>query len=255
MMDFETGRVSVAGLRNADLTLLSVMAQDLLSHPLGRLSCETVTDLFAVADLGDTLPVALRAEMARWSIRMTAEVLDLPDGEPLRGFLGELEAHGASLIPASLRAAVHQRCQRTELPDSLGSLVHALEEAWASVAPAPACPGEVSVPVTRPVARERKARTPRDPQAPRAPRAPRASAAPRAASADTAEGWLHRYFLERLAAYPDAGLKEPMLIMGALQQSPHQGLTRGQVLAELKRLKESGKLVHSAGRWKVRRRW
>ena len=253
-MDFETGRVSVAGLRNADLTLLSVMAQDLLSHPLGRLSCETVTDLFAVADLGDALPTELRNEMARWSIRMTAAVLDLPDGEPLRAFLGELESHGASLVPASLRAAVHQRCERPDLSDSLRNLWRTLEESWASEAPALACPGEVSVPMTRTPVRERKARTPRVARE-RTPRAPRAPATPRAATADSVEGWLHRYFLERLSAYPDGGLKEPMLIMGALQQSPHEGLTRGQVVAELKRLKESGKLILSAGRWRVKRRW
>ena len=256
-MDFDTERVSVAGLRNADLTLLSVMAQDLLSHPLGRLSCETVTDLFAVADLGDSLPVELRNEMARWSVRMTAEVLDLPDGEPLRAFLGELASHGASLVPASLREAVHQRCRRPELSDGVRTLFESLEEAWTSVSPEVASPGAVSVPVTRPATRERKART--SPVArertPRAPRAPRTPAAPRAASADTVEGWLHRYFLERLSAYPDGGLKEPMLVVGALQQSPHEGLTRAQVLAELKRLKESGKLILSAGRWRVKQRW
>ena len=256
-MDLSTERVTVAGLRNADLTLLSVMAQDLLLHPLGRLSCQTLTDLFAVSELGEALPVDLRRELGSWSVRMTAEVGDLPDGEPLQSFLEELEAQGATAVPESLRGAVRSRGQRPELSSASRALLEALQTAWSEATPEPARPGAVSVAVTRTASKEPKKRTPRTGQAAkqRALRTPRAPEPPRAASADTVEGWLHRYFFERLATYPDGGLKEPMLVHGAMQQSPHEGLTRVQVLAELRRLKESGKLVQSAGRWRLKQRW
>jgi hypothetical protein len=254
-MDFEIDLVRVAGLREADLTLLAVMSQDLLLHPLGRLSQETLTDLFAIADLGDALPHSLRREMSRWKTRMQAEVRDLPDGGPLIGLLKGLDAQGADAIPAGLRTAVVERCQDPKLSKGVISNLERLVGEWDRTPPTPATPGVIAAPLQfaparlKPSAKKRKE-----------PGAPRKRAAKKAepvgpASADTAEGWLHRYFIERLSAYSDGGLKERMLVAGAIQRSPHAGVNREQVIRELRRLKTSGQLVESAGRWRIKNRW
>ena len=99
----KTRRVTVKGLRGADVATLRVLTQDILALPLNQLDASTLCDLVALSELDEGLPTDLSAELTGFREQRFREVADLPDGPVLAEFAKQLASVEVAHIPLALR--------------------------------------------------------------------------------------------------------------------------------------------------------
>lgn len=232
-------KAHVEGLRDSDLTTLSVLAGDLLRYPLARLDLRSVCDLLALAEHGE-LPVQLGRDLVRFRDQMLREFWDLPDGPPLESFLQELTGLDPARVPESLRVQLTERGTRELNPGCariLGGLQESLGETGASsVRVQEKARQKVEKIQARraPAERERsRAKTSRRPPRPKNPE--------RAA-------WIREDIVHRLKNYPDLGLKEAVLVAGTRHRSPWNDLHEPEILSVIRQMERADLLRRSVGR-------
>lgn len=263
-MEIPKRRMGAAKLRTSDAMTLQVLTQELLRRPLGQVEPSTVLDLLALSEIGDQLPASLARELEAYRLQILREISDLPDGPPLLELLRELQPLNPENVPACLRA--HLRLLATQRKqDDVVPALEALIARWEEV------PAE---PITLPVASV----APRITQASSVGSSARASAArgtgsstakvaaakpatrPRARAASTPAAqidprraeWIEEDAISRLANYGASGIKESVLVGGAVHRSPYDDMTTAEVLTTLRKMKREGKINNSAGRWSRR---
>ena len=107
-MDMETKRVTVEGLRGADVPTLQVLTQDVLGLPINQVHPGTVCDLFALAEVSDQVPDQLARDLAAFVERCQRELGDLPDAAALAAYTADLRSVDGSLIPETMRISLGQ---------------------------------------------------------------------------------------------------------------------------------------------------
>ena len=241
-MDMETRRVTVKGLRGADVATLLVLTQDVIRLPLNQIDPSTLCDLFALSEVQDGLPVELARDLGAFRENRIRELNDLPDGDSLSEFVASLAQVSADLVPGSMREAVMaltgEREQSVEAITALGSHLDSAEPSAVIVrASQPDKPSQAEaasaerVTAKAPKKRSTKSSTAKDP-----------------ARAE----WIEEYALFRLKNY-ETGLKEAILVGGTRHKAPWSDVTDREVRSVLRRLAREGKLRISAGRWMIDR--
>ncbi len=241
-MDMQTRRVTVSGLRGADVATLRVLTQDVIQLPLNQIETSTLCDLFALSEIEDGMPVDLAKELHSFRERRIRELNDIPDGEALSAFAQSLEALQAAHVPGTLRDAVAallpDRSHSVEALEALAShLTSAEPEAVVVKAPAVEAPSQAAkaaeerAPAKKKPARRTTSKTAKDP-----------------ARAE----WIQAYAIERLSQY-ETGLKEAILVGGTRHKAPWSDVTDREVRSVLRRLAREGKLRLTAGRWVIER--
>jgi hypothetical protein len=240
-MDMETRRVTVTGLRGADVATLRVLTQDLLTLPLNQIEASTLCDLFAISEVGEGMPAELVSDLEAFRASRIRELRDILDGEPLNEFVQSLSALNADQVPSTLRAAVTGlSVDRPESGDAMG----AFAEHIGSTDPAAVI---VRAPVAEAPSQAEEAATKRKP-AKKAPKKKKASTAKDPARAE----WIEEYTVSRIRNY-ETGLKEAILVGGTRHKAPWSDVTDREVRSVLRRLAREGKLRFSAGRWLMER--
>ncbi len=258
-MSLRPARIAVPGLRNADPTSLLVMIQDLQNRSIAHLEGGTLADLFALAELGDSLPRHLQRDLERIARSKEREIKDLPDGALLHEQVELLMAVPPEFVSSRLREAVLNLRNGRQLESASLDLLEKAEQVWAEVVPVPPEPGKTdTAPVERPAVPKRFQMPDDDAPPKRRKKATTAGAAAAkakaratpAAKVDSARStWIQQHVVERLEARREGGLKETVLLAAACHNSPYGDMQRAEVLAELRELKRGGTVRFSAGRW------
>ena len=237
-------RLHVPRLRASDPLTLGVLVPDLLRRGLAHLEGTAVADLFALSEGPAGVPAHLLRDLDAFARARERELCDMPDGEMLRAVLGDLAVLPAAEAPARLREALRRRGRRDGDSPATAALLARIEAAWAAGAPEAVSLSAPSAlpPVARPAVPDRL-KAPDERGAPRPPRPP----AP--LRDERRDGWVREEVLERLDAHREQGLKESVLVAGALRRSPWEDLEESEVLAVLKALRQEGEVRASAGRW------
>lgn len=253
-MSLRPARIAVPHLRNADPTSLLVMIQDLMNRNIAHLEGGTLADLFALAELEDSLPKHLHRELERIARAKERELRDLPEGALLEDQLEQLISVPPAYVPDRLRQAVHGLATGRQLEGRSATLMDTLEQGWEEVEPQPARPGQDSgAQVERPAVPKRFQMpddpSPRRRQPSASARRPAAKATPAAKLDEGRSAWIRQHVLERLEARREQGLKETILVAATRHNSPYSDMQRTEILAELRELKREGSVKNSAGRW------
>lgn len=263
-MEIPKRRMGAAKLRTSDAMTLQVLTQELLRRPLGQVEPSTVLDLLALSEIGAQLPPSLTRDLEGFRAQILREISDLPDGPPLLELLRELSPLNPERAPSCLRAHLQQLAPNRKHEDVV-PVLSALLARWDEVSPEPiqlpvatvapkvvpaaqvgssaraaAARGTSSsvakVTVAKPVERPRT----------RTPATPTAQVDPRRAE------WIEEDAIARLANYGAQGIKESVLVGGAVHRSPYSDMTVAEVLTTLRKMKREGKVNSSAGRWSRR---
>jgi len=237
------------GLRTADPMMVSVQIQDLLITPLARLEVGTLCDLLALSVCDDLSRPTLR-DLGRFRDRVAREYADLPGGPVLDGFLDEIGSVAPARTPACLREILLSP-DAERLPATSQERLAALGAAFEGVEPDGVKLGTAArTRVQKPhVPQNRRAPSKRTARRTAAPRAPASSRDPQR------DQWIKEDVLHRLSNYGSRGLKQAVLVAGSLHRSPFADLGRDEIMGVLRRLKDQGVLLHSAGRWSRKGRW
>lgn len=248
----------IENLRNSDPVTLEILLGEALRRPLVQVHGATLADMIALADV-EALPKALRQSLQAFANRMVLEIHDLPVGEPFEQFLAELESLEPALVPQRLRDGIAAEVEHR------GELVRRRAEPvlarWREIPP-----DVITLGTGKPLIHRVKTHAaPDETRAKRTslpagvPRAVRAEAAPKATRAaptkfvdEDRQQWLVQVLLERLADYLEQGLREDVLIAGVRHRAraDYPDMTGAEVTAALRDLQTSGRVKHSAGRWR-----
>ena len=242
-MDMQTRRVTVNGLRGADVATLRVLTQDVIRLPLNQIETSTLCDLFALSEIDDGMPADLSKELESFRESRIRELNDIPDGEALSEFAQSLTSIDADQVPGTLRAAVTALSgERALSEDALTALAtHFGSSEPASVivrAPQAEAPSQAEAAAANRTAAK----------APPKKKAKKSSTAKDPARAE----WIEEYAIIRLKNY-ETGLKEAILVGGTRHKAPWSDVTDREVRSVLRRLAREGKLRISAGRWMIDR--
>jgi len=248
-------RAHVEGLRKADPVTLSVLAQDLIRKPLVKLDPRSLCDLIALAE-SEAITGSLSRDLRKFKDQMLREVSDLADGVRLGDFLGDLIETGASRVPSSLRDVVLERSESDESPDTVSRRA-TLVEAFDTTEP-----DAVTV-TSEPEIRVVKAQPKKAPvERAKAVRVSGTTGGARSKAASKAKvkdmnrvAWIRDDIMERLSNYGSKGIKESLLIAGAIHRSPYKDLSPAEIKSELGALKELERIQLKVGRWSVRGAW
>lgn len=230
-------RTSIAQLRTSDAGRLQVLVPEALGLPLGQIDPATLLDLLALSELSDQIPNALIQDLVQFRNRMFDQISDLPDGPSLAQFVSEIQALPADQVPQCLREHLSEILPLRAHPEALTTL----QELAAQLVDSP--PTAVVLPAA-PAAKTSASKA----KAAKKPRKTRISAAQ--VDPDRAE-WIEVDVIDRLGNYGNRGLKESILVAGALKRASWSDLTSAEVLAVLRRLKRESKVKYSAGRWSI----
>jgi hypothetical protein len=232
-----SNKTSIAQLRTSDATRLQVLVPEALGMPLGQIEPATLLDLLALSELSAQLSPSLLQDLVKFQKRMFDQITDLPDGPTLANFIGEIQALSAENVPQCLRVHLSEILPMRAHPGALTAL-QALAEQLANTPPAaitlPAAPAASSAATSTTKAKK--------------PRKTRVSASQ--VDPQRAE-WIEVDVIDRLQNYGNKGLKESVLVAGALKRASWEDLTSAEVLAVLRRLKRETKVRYSAGRWSI----
>jgi len=242
-------RLHAPDLRQSDALSLGVLVPDLLRWVLVHFDGATLAGLFALSEGPAGLPGGLRRDLDAFARARERELFDLPDGDALQAVLADLAALPSGAVPARLREAIRRRGRRDGDSPATAALLARLGAAWEAVQPDPVVlpSGPVwGLPVSRPAVPDRlKApdeRTGRrlTSQVPRPPAPVRD---------ERRDVWIREEVLDRLDAHREQGLKESVLVAGAVRRSPWPDLEESEVLAVLKVLRQEGEVRATSGRW------
>ena len=103
-MSNEITRVTIEGLRGADVATLQVLTQDVISLPLNQINPVTACDLFAIAEVSDQVPEQLAQDLSGFVSRARRELSDIPDGSSFAEYTSALLGVDASLVPDTFRS-------------------------------------------------------------------------------------------------------------------------------------------------------
>ena len=230
--------------------MVSVQIQDLLITPLARIEVGTLSDLMALSTCDDLSKPTLR-DLGRFRERCAREYADLPGGPVLDAFLDEIASLEAARVPGCFREILLSR-DVERVPVTSRERLEGLTGAFEGSEPDGVKLGS---------ARKTFVQKPHVPNSRRAPSkrtATRRASMPRAPARvrdPQRDQWIREDVLHRLSNYGSKGLKEAVLVAGALHRSPFEDLGRDEVMGVLRRLKDQGVVVHSAGRWSRKGRW
>jgi len=244
--------MSVDGLRTSDVTSLFVLTQDLVRQPLGRLSADTLTDLFALSELEDQLPKTLLRDLESFSRQMTREIGDLPLGSPLDEFLREMAAIPGRRVPATLRPVVLALDVRDGLSAEAAELIREMAGRWKDAPPERITLPKKQLKTIQRTEAPLRLQTPDRQEEMRKAAGTERVRSPRAPAAQRDErrpAWIRECLMDRLDEYGERGLKEAVLLAGLRHRSPFDDLTDAEVLAELRALKRDARVRFAAGRW------
>ena len=237
-MNMETKRVTIDGLRGADVATLMVLTQDVLGLPLNQIHPATVCDLFAIAEVSDQVPEQLAHDLAQFVGRSERELADLPDGTALSDYTSALLDVDASLVPETFRSVLVGLDAAGD--DSAQSVVDGLKAHFEQANPAPFEVSQSgSVAATAADNRE-TAKAPR-----------KTTKAPKKDDTERRD-WIAEFAIARLANY-ETGLKESLLVGAARHKAPWDDVTDREVRSVLRALGRDGKLRTSVGRWMINR--
>ena len=237
-MNMETKRVTIDGLRTADVATLKVLTQDVLSLPLNQIHPATVCDLFAIAEVSDQVPEQLAHDLSQFVGRCQRELGGLPDSDALNDYTGGLLGLEASLIPETFRSVLAQL--EPEGDDGTKAVIAGLRTHFESIDPAPFSVAEGdSI-----AAKAEDNRTTK-----KAPAKKK-----KTVKKDDTERreWIGAFVLGRLANY-ETGLKESLLVGAARHKAPWDDVTDREVRSVLRALGRDGKVRTTVGRWLINR--
>jgi hypothetical protein len=242
-MDMETRRVTVTGLRGADIATLQVLTQDVIRLPLNQIEADTLCDMFALSELEEGIPPQLALDLLAFRENRIRELNDLPDGAALSEFAQSLAALAADQVPGTLRdAVVALTPDREQSAEALTELASHLSSAEPAAVLVRAAQPEAPSPAATAAADRTTAKKPA-----------KRKAGTRASAKDPARAeWIEEFAVFRLKNY-ETGLKETILVGGARHKAPWKDITEREVRSVLRRLAREGKLRISAGRWMIDR--
>lgn len=236
-MSNETKRVTIEGLRGADVATLQVLTQDVISLPLNQIHPSTACDLFAIAEVSDQVPEQLAQELSSFVARAKRELADMPDGAALVDFTQALLEGDASLVPETFRGMLNEL---ESGDDEAAAQIAALAAHFATAEAAPFEVGEAKSMASTAAEKRTKAK------------APKAKA--KTAKKDDTERreWIGEFVMSRLVNY-ETGLKESLLVGAARHKSPWEDMTDREVRSVLRAMGREGKLKTTVGRWLLNR--
>lgn len=234
---------------------LFILVQDVLHQPLGRISAETLCDLFALSETGEQLPKPLLKELDFFCRQKLREVQDLPDGKPMSSFLLGFKTLDPHMVPLRLRSTLESLDEGQSLSAEAAEILASLMARWRDVIPTPLqLPTRSTRNIEHPPTPDRLlAPDEVEKKKTRSESTPRSSRTPAAQKDARRVEWIREDALGRLVEYTDKGLKEPVIVGGIVHRSPFKDLTESEVLAELRAMKRDGLVNFSAGRWSMRR--
>ena len=237
-MSNETKRVTIEGLRGADVATLQVLTQDVISLPLNQIHPSTTCDLFAIAEVSDQVPEQLAQDLSAFVARSQRELGDMPDGAAFVDYTAGLLDVDASLIPETFRSAL----KAVEAADDEGTAQ--AEKLAAHFETGQAAPFEVSGDASL-ASKAADGRT--------AAKAPKKAKAKTAKKDDTERrDWIGEFVLSRLVNY-ETGLKESLLVGAVRHKAPWDDMTDREVRSVLRAMGREGKLKTTVGRWLINR--
>jgi len=237
-MNMETKRVTIDGLRTADVATLKVLTQDVLGLPLNQIHPATVCDLFAIAEVSDQVPEQLAQDLSQFVGRCQRELGGLPDSDALNDYTGGLLGLEASLIPETFRTIVVQL--DSDADDPTKAVIAGLRAHFESGDPAPFTVAESGSLAASAEGKRAKAKAP-------------AKKKTTVKKDDTERrDWIGTFVLGRLANY-ETGLKESLLVGAARHKAPWDDVTDREVRSVLRALGRDGKVRTTVGRWLINR--
>ena len=237
-MSNEITRVTIEGLRGADVATLQVLTQDVISLPLNQINPVTACDLFAIAEVSDQVPEQLAQDLSGFVSRARRELSDIPDGSSFAEYTSALLGVDASLVPDTFRSMLAEL--ETTDEDGAGQQA-ALAAHFEGTAAAPFTVAET------PSLASKAAETRTTAKAPKATKA-------KVAKKDDTERreWISEFVLSRLVNY-ETGLKESLLVGAARHKAPWEDMTDREVRSVLRAMGREGKLKTTVGRWLLNR--
>ena len=233
----EITRVTIEGLRGADVATLQVLTQDVISLPLNQIHPTTACDLFAIAEVSDQVPEQLAQDLSAFVGRARRELSDMPDGSSFIDYTAAaLLSADASLVPDTFRAMLAE----LETTDEDGAGQQAALAAHLRTL------------------QRRRSRLQRRPACLEGRRGPNCSAkAPKATKAkvakkdDTELLRDHEFVMSAPVNY-ETGLKESLLVGAARHKAPWEDMTDREVRSVLRAMGRR-KLKTTVGRWLLNR--
>ena len=253
-----TRRLHLDDLRHCDPVTLDIQVQEPLRRPIVQLSAATIADMVALSEI-ESLSRLLRQRLVAFTERMSREVVDLPNGEPVESFLTELGELAPERVPTAVREAVAHEATRDSRADGVRAHASELVTRWSGTPPVAAAPGtskpkiQRMTPIEAP--EDKPKRTPAHMRE-EVPREPTPKAAPRVAPVKVVDEdrrkMLVELCLDRLTDYREQGLKEDVLVAGIRHRArtEYADVSPLEIVGVLKELQEVGRVRHSAGRWK-----
>jgi hypothetical protein len=239
-MSTNTKRVTVEGLRGADVATIKVLTQDILGLPLNQIHPTTACDLFALAEVSDQVPEQLAQDLSAFVQRCGRELSDLPDGASLDDYTGGLLKMDATLVPETFRMALAALSEGAD--DGIKAVLDTLVSHFDGVSAAPfdvseATSKAATAAENKGVAKKAKAKS---------------KAAAKKQNDQERRAWIAQFALGRLVNY-ETGLKESLLVGAARHKAPWDDITEREVRSVLRAMGRDGKLRTTVGRWLISR--
>ena len=237
-MNMETKRVTIDGLRVADVATLKVLTQDVLGLPLNQIHPGTVCDLFAIAEVSDQVPEQMAMELSQFVGRCQRELGDLPDADSLNDYTSVLLGVEASLIPETFRTVLSGL--DADADEKIASIISGLKTHFDGVSPAPFSVADSGSMAANAADNRTEAKAPKK--------------AKKTVKKDDTErrDWIATFVLGRLANY-ETGLKESLLVGAARHKAPWDDVTDREVRSVLRALGRDGRVRTTVGRWLINR--
>jgi hypothetical protein len=232
IMGKEIKRVTVEGLRGADVATIQVLTQDVLGLPLNQIHPTTVCDLFALAEISDQVPEQLAQDLSGFVARCEREMANLPS---LGDYTEALLKEDAGNIPETLRLVIGGMTENADAEETVSSL----SAHFADISPLPFTVSEGASLAATAAESRKPAKKP----------AVKKSAAKKLDDAERRE-WIGQFVLGRLSNY-ETGLKESLLVGATRHKAPWDDLTDREVRSVLRAMGREGRLKTTVGRWLI----
>ena len=230
-MSDQIKRVSVDGLRGADVATIQVLTQDVLGLPVNQINPETVCALFALAEVSDQVPEQLAADLAAFVGRASREMADMAEFD---AYVSLLLSVDGSAVPETFRAAVQSVNSDGDAAASLAAHVEGTEAAPFEVSEGSSLAADAAESRTKAVKPKKSA-----------------AAVKKQNDAERRE-WIGEFVISRLQNY-ETGLKESLLVGAARHKAPWDDITDREVRSVLRAMGRDGKLRTTVGRWLINR--
>ena len=238
-MDMETKRVTVEGLRGADVPTLQVLTQDVLGLPMNQVHPETVCDLFALAEVSDQVPDELARDLASFVERCQRELGDLPDAAALSAYTADLKSLDGTRIPETFRSALNQLGANGD--EDVVGVVGELQAHFEGAEPAPFEVSEAASIASKAADAKTTAAAPK-----------KRTTKTKSKADEERRAWIQEFVLSRLANY-ETGLKESLLVGAARHKAPWEDVTDREVRSVLRAMGREGRIRTTVGRWLINR--